>query len=720
LGYQAGDNVITGSNNIILGYDIDAPSATADNQLNIGNAIYGDLSTGFIGIGTTSPTAKLTVQGTSGQTANLFIVASSSPYNSSSSPYFSIANTGGTTIAPGDMSIVGGVKPGVDGDLNGPRSIAVSGDYAYVAANADNSLRIVDISDPTNPSIVGGVKDDTNLAAAQSVDVSGNYAYVAANADNSLRIVDISDPTNPSIVGGVKDDTNLLDISSVSISGNYAYVANLNDNSLRVIDISDPTNPSIVGGVKDDTNLAGVYYVDVSGNYAYVAAVFDNSLRIIDISDPTNPSIVGGVKDAVNLSAPYTVAVSGNHAYVGANTDNSLRIVDISDPTNPSIVGGVKGVETVSINNITISGNYAYVTAADGAEALSVIDISSSTKPFVVGSIKDSTNLDGARAVAVSGNYAYVVSFDDDSFRTIDLGGLTTPTAEIGTLLADRIDVLQNLSVNGGAYFDAGLNVGQNALIGGTLAITGNSSTTVSTNAAQLTLGGTNVRDSYLSFVNRLSTSSANTWSAGLDDTDGSFKISSSTTLGTNDFLSIAADGTITLGALTGGLVTADGSGVLSTTSTSTLGLTLEDLTDVSTMTETLGDLLYWNGSAWADIATSSLGLGDGSFLGLSDTPGSFTSSAIPYVSGSELAFDSTFVYDGTNLGIGTAAPGAMLDIFGTSNALRLSYDGSNYSQLSVNSGGDLNITSTGGTGSLITLGSGVAAEDIALIMDGN
>ena len=145
----------------------------------------------------------------------------------------------------------------------------------------------------------------------------------------------------------------------------------------------------------------------------------------------------------------------------------------------------------------------------------------------------------------------------------------------------------------------------------------------------------------------------------------------------------------------------------------------IEELSDVAAMTKNYGDLFYWNGTAWADIATSSLGLGDGTFLGLSDTPGSFTSNAIPYVSGSALAFDSTFVYDGTNLGLGTASPGAMLDIFGAGNSLRLSYDGSNYAELSVDSSGILSLASTGGTGSGYTLGSGLA-EDTFTLFDGN
>jgi|GEM_PF-1474626 len=63
LGFRAGSLQTSGSRNIVIGAQMDVPNLSGSDQLNIGNAIYGDLSAGNIGIGVTSPGYKLDVNG---------------------------------------------------------------------------------------------------------------------------------------------------------------------------------------------------------------------------------------------------------------------------------------------------------------------------------------------------------------------------------------------------------------------------------------------------------------------------------------------------------------------------------------------------------------------------------------------------------------------------------------------------------------------------------
>jgi len=46
LGYKAGDNLTTGANNIIIGYDLDVSAVGVDYEMNLGNIIIGDMTSG--------------------------------------------------------------------------------------------------------------------------------------------------------------------------------------------------------------------------------------------------------------------------------------------------------------------------------------------------------------------------------------------------------------------------------------------------------------------------------------------------------------------------------------------------------------------------------------------------------------------------------------------------------------------------------------------------
>ena len=80
---------------------------------------------------------------------------------------------------------------------------------------------------------------------------------------------------------------------------------------------------------------------------------------------------------------------------------------------------------------------------------------------------------------------------------------------------------------------------------------------------------------------------------------------------------------------------------------------------------------------------------------------------------------NANFYYDSGNhrLGLGTTAPGAMLEIFGTGNGLRLSYDSSNYASLSSDASGNFVMTTSNVSDSALTIGEN-NATNLSLIFD--
>ncbi|AFW93265.1 tryptophan-rich domain-containing protein [Anabaena sp. 90] len=100
---------------------------------------------------------------------------------------------------------------------------------------------------------------------AFGVQVVGNYAYVA-DSISGLQIIDISNPTTPTLKGNYDTSGNTLDVQVV---GNYAYVADDNG-GLKIIDVSEFINlyTAIESAgntklVKDSTNK---YFTQIGTN----------------------------------------------------------------------------------------------------------------------------------------------------------------------------------------------------------------------------------------------------------------------------------------------------------------------------------------------------------------------------------------------------------------------------------------------------------------------
>jgi hypothetical protein len=88
-------------------------------------------------------------------------------------------------------------NPGVDY----PSSVVMDGPWAYVAganfATESGLFQTISLADPEAPYVAGDIVD---MVQSGEVAVRGTYAYVA---DGTLRIIDISNPLEPAIVGAV-------------------------------------------------------------------------------------------------------------------------------------------------------------------------------------------------------------------------------------------------------------------------------------------------------------------------------------------------------------------------------------------------------------------------------------------------------------------------------------------------------------------------------------
>jgi len=254
-------------------------------------------------------------------------------------------------------------------DINGlvvaENYVYMTGDIAVDEGDAVNGLAIIDITNPANPEVVGTLKP--SLGRYGGLEVHGNYVYVA-NAGYGLKIIDISDVTNPKEISGVKYPNDYVYANGVTVVDNYAYVA-YGTAGLQIVDVSDVTNPHIVGSVatKDAQD------VTVVGNYAYVAD-WDGGVKIIDISDVTNPTIVSalegeGEDDWVGWVA-REISVVGDYAFV-ANDHGRVIIINISDVTNPQVidVNGVNKFGSLDPGSwamgIKVAGEYVYVASYD-------------------------------------------------------------------------------------------------------------------------------------------------------------------------------------------------------------------------------------------------------------------------------------------------------------------------------------------------------------------
>lgn len=306
-----------------------------------------------------------------------------------------------------DLTIVGSI-----GTMDDAKSVYVSGNYAYVAAD-DEGLQVIDIVNPESPEIVGSLAMQ-NSGRAWFVHVSDSYAYVVSDLTGnfSLEAIDISDPENPASVSYFSTQGSPQDLY---VSGTYAYVVWQatgvigQQGGLKIIDISNPEDPAKASYTGTGTGAQGVF---AAGNYAYVADGGWNGLLVFYVRNPENPYTIS----TLDIEDATKVYVSGKYAYVAGADD--LQVIDISDPQNPQTFGSVE--RSTGAQGIYVTGSYAYIAAYENG--IDVINITDPQNPNLLTTVDTPGK---AKDIFVAGSHAYVAD-NEGGLQIIDLSNLST------------------------------------------------------------------------------------------------------------------------------------------------------------------------------------------------------------------------------------------------------------------------------------------------------
>ena len=245
--------------------------------------------------------------------------------------------------------------------FSSPSAIAISGTTLYVADPGNNRIRTVAIgataADTTVGTLAGsgtaGTADGAGATAQfnlpTGVAVSGTTLYVADQANNRIRSVDINGGTTRGTVetlagstfgvaNGVLANARFANPFRITASGTTLYVASSSSNTIRVIANNRVNtlagNDRITGRFKDGTGKEAMFHTPsgmaVSGATLYVADRNNNRIRTVDIASGQVRTIAGGnegYKDGTNarFHDPSDIIIDGKTLYIVDHGNNRIR-----------------------------------------------------------------------------------------------------------------------------------------------------------------------------------------------------------------------------------------------------------------------------------------------------------------------------------------------------------------------------------------------------------
>lgn len=245
--------------------------------------------------------------------------------------------------------------------LGGAGRIIVAGDRHVYLAHV-GAVSIFDVSDPLAPLLQSQISIGGGVPSAMSL--SGHLLISADTWSDFIKLVDITDPTAPVLLGSYHADG---DPYGVAIHDSTVYAA-IGSAALQILDVSDPANPALVG-----IDSAAIRSVVIDFPYLYgFNRLGGDGLLIWDVTDPSRPQRVFQSPGVVR-----GVLVDHGRAYI--QDAGTFRVLDVTDPSAPDTLGESPiGGWPVPRAILDSSGR---IVALAAEPALRVLDVADAAEP---------------------------------------------------------------------------------------------------------------------------------------------------------------------------------------------------------------------------------------------------------------------------------------------------------------------------------------------------
>lgn len=274
-------------------------------------------------------------------------------------------------------------------DIWADGNIAVQGSY-----NCRGAF-IYDVTNPDAPVLASVYNPQPTQAFLEAIVVGnrgyfgsgGPYPFGAPNSGEGVHIVDLTNPSNPVLLGKVNASRGggFNGVHEINVYGNYLIenFNNTNDKTIRIIDVSNPQNPVFKWSLTPRDSF-WVHAAHIRGDRMYLSG-WGGTIEIYDLANLATepPRFLGSIQGGNNNHSSWT-SEDGNYLFSCRELeDGDLRVYDVRNPAEPLLVKTIKtsdlGLNAISPHNPIVKGNLLYISWYQAG--VQVFDITDPTSP---------------------------------------------------------------------------------------------------------------------------------------------------------------------------------------------------------------------------------------------------------------------------------------------------------------------------------------------------